>query len=744
MKRNKINWTISSNKQKFSYLDSCFAILSLLGPLLISFRLLGNDLLGGKYAEIVLGVTSLGIISSPGYPLYLIITKLFTLFLPLGNDVWQINFSSLLFTSLATFILYITGRRLFFPPLVCLISASTFFFSPFVWQEALLTNHTSFHLLLLTICIYLSLEIINLNSYKFINLKLSFWAFWCGLTGGQHFTLLPWTLTIFMLGITILFQKPQNKKIDVSLLVLLFFVGIILPYTYLPWRLIHPNAFFNSDFVFNYAELKNKLILSEVFSWSVWYLSLGLKKFVFLSSTLPEAFIYLWQSIKKFSQNCSLLTLFVALWGFILNFYYILFQSPNKNNYTIEVTSRLTITFLPFLALSGGMLLSSKSNTVLPGVLSLAVTYWSFYGLNYYYHILGNATNISKPQNLKPTWIGITAILFVSVLAFLQTYPIVNKKISVNSSNLTLIRNFTNALPNKTILTFPIDSLSYPILYLQQKENLRPDIQVTSFSRLWPNKEYSGISGFETLYKKQNNSLFLALDFSKYWTHALSQHLTTIRPVFFTSTPLDTTPTLEYFLQAFTFKKAYPAFPIYLNSNKHYFLSTYRITELAPPEPIKSLTNNLKFIGNFDNDLSLFIPENQEILKTKRNSALINLTLKWQVKQAALKEKFLVKIAISNQKKYSDKNFSSKFLWETTRVLGLGYTINTIKTDKIFTDTYQIILPKKLSPGQYFIHIALFDRNNNCPLSLYNKNFEPSGYFALTTTLILSSPDKKD
>ncbi len=77
----------------------------------------------------------LGIAHPSGYPLYILIGKLFSL-LPLGTVAWRINLSSAIFAALASTLLYLALTELEDAALPALLTALTFAFTPTLWSRA--------------------------------------------------------------------------------------------------------------------------------------------------------------------------------------------------------------------------------------------------------------------------------------------------------------------------------------------------------------------------------------------------------------------------------------------------------------------------------------------------------------------------------------------------------------------------------------------------------------------------------
>ncbi len=125
-----------------------------------------------------------GVPHPSGYPLYLILARLFQL-LPLGNLAFRTNLLSALSTILTALLLYIfLLHRLRGRPsaqFASFLAAIVYGLAPFVWGQALVTEVYALHGLLLMLCIYIvSLE----------NPRISEWmrGFVFGIAAANHLT----------------------------------------------------------------------------------------------------------------------------------------------------------------------------------------------------------------------------------------------------------------------------------------------------------------------------------------------------------------------------------------------------------------------------------------------------------------------------------------------------------------------------------------------------------------------------
>jgi hypothetical protein len=92
-------------------LDGMLAAICFLAGLALYIRTLAPGVLAGDSVEFQTLASTLGMTHPPGYPVYLLIAKLFT-FLPVGDIAYRVNLLSAVFAALALALLYLDGRLL--------------------------------------------------------------------------------------------------------------------------------------------------------------------------------------------------------------------------------------------------------------------------------------------------------------------------------------------------------------------------------------------------------------------------------------------------------------------------------------------------------------------------------------------------------------------------------------------------------------------------------------------------------
>lgn len=115
------------------------AVSTIILPLLVYLRTMPPTVYGLDSAELSVGAYTLGLVHAPGYPLYLLLGKLFT-FLPVGDVGYRLNLMSVVFGLAAILLVYLTARRLTGRPVVALAAALLLAFSWYFWTDAIVAE----------------------------------------------------------------------------------------------------------------------------------------------------------------------------------------------------------------------------------------------------------------------------------------------------------------------------------------------------------------------------------------------------------------------------------------------------------------------------------------------------------------------------------------------------------------------------------------------------------------------------
>jgi hypothetical protein len=232
-----------------------------LGPLFIALILFPVYLLTMSHAvgeadtfEFQVVGPSLGIAHPTGYPLYLLLGKLFSL-LPVSTVAWRVNLASAVFAVAAAGLVYMTAYRLLRRPLPSLAGAVVLGLVPIFWSQAIIAEVYTLHALIVAIALRLMIRILD-EQHKKVDVGrrtvgdnrkvLIALAFVLGLGLTNHLTtlfLLPPAAVTFAVyaGGTIRTYRRSAISGPRSLLwllalMLLAFLAPLLLYAYLPLR----------------------------------------------------------------------------------------------------------------------------------------------------------------------------------------------------------------------------------------------------------------------------------------------------------------------------------------------------------------------------------------------------------------------------------------------------------------------------------------------------------------------------
>ncbi|MFN2137714.1 MAG: DUF2723 domain-containing protein [Candidatus Promineifilaceae bacterium] len=203
-------------------------------------------------------IPQLGIAHPTGYPLYILLGRLFAA-LPFGSVAWRINLASAIFATLAATMLYLAGRRLWRQPAAALIAAVVFGLSPTFWSQAVQAEVYALNALIVASVLWLIATMLtsapgtgNCNAPLFsgrftLRWQSSIWllALLLGLGLANHLTTVilfpPAVLAVWLAYSRCLRQQNARQNTLLLLKVSLAFVLPLLLYAYLPlrWSALH-------------------------------------------------------------------------------------------------------------------------------------------------------------------------------------------------------------------------------------------------------------------------------------------------------------------------------------------------------------------------------------------------------------------------------------------------------------------------------------------------------------------------
>lgn len=233
-------------------------VLTFLLPFAFYLRTLAPTVYEFDSAELATGAYALGIIHATGYPVYLLLGKLFT-YLPFGDVGYRLNLMSAFFAALTVLTLYVLSRRLTGSVTASLAAALLFAFSRYFWSEAVAAEVYTLHTFFLAALLYILICWQESGSRRLLLL----FAFVWGLSFGNHMStlLLGAGFAYFLLATG---WRQVLRPPTLLPMLLLFGLGLS-SYLYLPLR-------YAADPPLNYAKTYFGVPLDDL-SGVVWMVS---------------------------------------------------------------------------------------------------------------------------------------------------------------------------------------------------------------------------------------------------------------------------------------------------------------------------------------------------------------------------------------------------------------------------------------------------------------------------------------
>ncbi|MFC1878431.1 DUF2723 domain-containing protein [Chloroflexota bacterium] len=203
------------------------ALICALGALALYLLTLAPTVQGFDSAELTMGAFDLGFVHPSGYPLYLVLGRLFSR-LPIGDVGWRLNLMSAIFGALAGGLLFSLIYRLGKDFGSALVATALFCSAPLYWSQAIRAEVYSLHIFLMAAALY-----IWLLAHQKENRRLYILGFvLLGLGLANHLTsVLLWAA--FLAAATWITPKLRRATLPAAL-VGLALAGLV--YLYFPWR----------------------------------------------------------------------------------------------------------------------------------------------------------------------------------------------------------------------------------------------------------------------------------------------------------------------------------------------------------------------------------------------------------------------------------------------------------------------------------------------------------------------------
>ncbi len=411
--------------------------------------------------ELIIAVYTLGIPHPPGYPLYCLLGKFFTLIFPSGNIAFRLNLMSALFASLTVSLLYLITLHITRYPLhlprqqtgvtrinaaleyiPALAAALIFAFSLAFWSQAVTAEVYTLN----AFFVVLTMLLLLIWSQKRKNKYLYWFAFFFGLSTTNHYAMLL-LIPGYIFCILYSDRSILNRR-SIPVISGLFLLGLT-PFLYLPIRsLANPILDFG-----NPENLTN--FLAHITRQQ--YGELG-KTVQSLGPFLKQLFYFLRVLLQQIP-------------GYILLLGLIGLPSLFKGNKRWFYTTLLlflsvifgTTYFLNYKTQAEVFYFGSKF--YIPAYIVLAI--WMGYGIE---HLL---LTLKRWRRTSVVWVGIL-ILLLPLIPLKRNY-FQNDK-SRNYINYDYGLNLLETKKKNAIIITRGDNSIFPMLYLQQIEKRRQDI----------------------------------------------------------------------------------------------------------------------------------------------------------------------------------------------------------------------------------------------------------------------------
>jgi tetratricopeptide (TPR) repeat protein len=187
----------------------------------------------GDSGELVAAAATLGIPHPSGYPLYVLLGKLWTLLVPISSIAFRMSLFSAFWGATTCALLYVLGRRLTLQPVAALTASLLLAFSPSFWSQANIQRVYTLNAFFVVALAAAAFEWHRTRRIRFMVLA----AFVAGLGAANHTVIGVLGLAVGLFAVISepsLLRRPRHLAACVSSGVLGLF-----PYAYLPWRSRH-------------------------------------------------------------------------------------------------------------------------------------------------------------------------------------------------------------------------------------------------------------------------------------------------------------------------------------------------------------------------------------------------------------------------------------------------------------------------------------------------------------------------
>ncbi len=196
-----------------------------------------ND--GADGGDLIAAAATGGVAHPTGYPLYLLLARLFQL-IPLGSLAWRTNLMSAVFAVGAAVLVYLIVRRETGRWPAGLVSGAAAGLAPLLWSQAVITEVHALQAFLVALVILLSTGLRSERRKKVLD---GLRGLVLGLASGNHVTILLLLPVVFLVNSFRSQETGKRRRLDWAALgwQLLFFLIGALIYLLIPlWAAAHP------------------------------------------------------------------------------------------------------------------------------------------------------------------------------------------------------------------------------------------------------------------------------------------------------------------------------------------------------------------------------------------------------------------------------------------------------------------------------------------------------------------------
>ncbi len=464
--------------------DALVSALVFLGVFALYLRTLPPTVLDGDSGEFQYMAYILGVPHSTGYPLYILLAKLFT-FLPFSDIAYRVNLLSAFFAALSAPLIYATARRLLAGEpaglvanrLACLLATLIFALTPSMWGSAVETKPYSLHLFVGVLVLFFALRWHQEGRPRdFYGFALA-----CGLGLANHVVFRALAPAFLLL---LWFNRARLNRALFARAVLLGLLPVLL-YAYIPIRanqLIAQQDPANKEL---YAR-EDAMVKGTVTA----YYNNTPQGFLALISGFDNVYKFDVKSPLESTNRVDLsMTLLLqqfnlACLGFVLAGAWICFRR-DRRVFSILLGVALCNGFVAFY-------LKGISTVFYFSLTYLILSLWIAFGIEAFFQwaarLRDKANRLVASRRILAA--SASPAVIAPVLFLLPLSALVVNFPKLDESNNYGPRNYAQELlnqdlPQNAVVIAPWE-VSQPLRYFQFVENRRPDLLVTNVSPIWP------------------------------------------------------------------------------------------------------------------------------------------------------------------------------------------------------------------------------------------------------------------